>query len=386
LEKRRHWVTLTPMAEKLPFISADGIEVVQSDVPLAPLTSLDLGGTARHLAEVADTPAAVEAARWARRYEEPVVVLGGGSNVVVADDGVRGLVLRAAFRGVEINRDGDSVLLTAGAGEFWDEVVAEAVARGLAGIECLSGIPGLAGATPIQNVGAYGQEVGDVVERLRVLDLESLEERVFSTADCHFGYRSSVFRSCPGRYLVLEVTYRLRPGGAPTLAYEELRRAMATHGSSPGVADVREAVLDLRRSKSMVLDPADPNRRSAGSFFVNPVVDHDRLVDVNRRAREARVLTGEDQVPRFEIGAGRFKVPAGWLIEKTGFHKGLLRGPVGISSAHALALVHHGGGTAAQLVALAREIRDGVHQTFGITLRPEPVFLGFENENPLDEG
>ncbi len=372
------------MAERPPFRTTGGIAGLRSDVPLAPLTSLELGGSARHLADVADTPAAVEAVRWARRHEEPVTLLGGGSNVVVADTGFPGLVLRAACCGVEFKRDGDTMLVTARAGEVWDEVVAETVGRGLAGIECLSGIPGLVGATPIQNVGAYGQEVGSVVEDLRVLDLESLEEEAFSAADCRFGYRSSLFRESPGRYLVLEVTFRLQPGGTPTLAYQELRRTLAARESQPGVADVRDAVLELRRSKSMVLDAADPNRRSAGSFFVNPVVDHGGLADVNLRAREAGGLTGEDRVPSFDIGAGRFKISAGWLIERAGFHKGLVRGRVGISSAHALALVHRGGGSATELVALAREIRDGVRQTFGITLRPEPVFLGFPTSNPLD--
>ncbi len=372
------------MVDQPPFTAPDGISGVETDVPLAPLTSLELGGAARHLAKISDVAGAVEAVRWARQHEQPVVVLGGGSNVVVADDGVRGLVLQAAVRGLVIARDGDRSLVTAGAGEVWDEVVAETVSHGFAGIECLSGIPGLVGATPIQNVGAYGQEVGDVVESLHVLDLESLEEKVFPAGECGFGYRSSVFRECPGRYLVLDVTYRLRPGGAPTLVYEELRSAVEVYGSSPGVADVREAVLRLRRSKSMVLDPDDPNRRSAGSFFVNPVVDRDQLSGCNRRAREAGILTGGDRVPSFDIADGRFKVPAGWLIERAGFHKGLLRGPVGISSAHALALVHHGGGSATELVALAKEIRDGVRTTFGITLRPEPVFLGFNDSNPLD--
>ena len=310
------------MGEQPSVLSADGITGPQPDVPLAPFTTLELGGAARHLVEVADKAAAVEAVRWARRHEQPVVVLGGGSNVVVADGGVRGLVLRAAFRGVEINRDGDTVLATAGAGEVWDEVVAETVARGFAGIECLSGIPGQVGATPIQNVGAYGQEVGDVVEKLRVLDLENLEERVISAGECRFGYRSSVFRERPGRYLVLEVTYRLRPGGPPTLAYQELRSTVAVQGSQPGVADVREAVLDLRRTKSMVLDAADPNRRSAGSFFVNPVVDRDELSDIDRRGRAAGILSGEDRAPSFDIGLGRCKVPAGWLIEQVRVSQG----------------------------------------------------------------
>ncbi len=184
---------------------------------------------------------------------------------------------------------------------------------------------------------------------------------------------------------MLGVTYRLRPGGEPTLGYPELQRAISVRASLPTVADVREAVLELRRSKSMVLDSNDTNRRSAGSFFVNPVIKPNVLVDVDRCGREAGVLKGDEQVPSFDIGGGRFKVPAGWLIERAGFTRGLRRGPVGISSAHALALVHHGGGTAAELVSLAREIRDGVRRQFGIELRPEPVFLGFGSDNPLDD-
>jgi UDP-N-acetylmuramate dehydrogenase len=373
------------MAKDPSFKPACDPNGLRSDVALAPLTTLELGGAARHLTAVATVDDAVEALRWASHRGEAVTVLGGGSNVVVADAGLEGLVLQPAFRRIEIVGDGDTVLVTAGSGEVWDELVGETVARGLAGLECLAGIPGLVGATPIQNVGAYGQEVGDVVEKVRVLDLETLEQREVAAGDCGFGYRSSVFRERPGHSLVLDVTYRLRPGGAATVVYDELRRAMAVHGASPTAADVRDVVLDLRRSKSMVLDPNDPNRRSAGSFFVNPVVDRVGLADINRGAREAGVLTGDQQVLRFDIGTGRFKVPAGWLIEKAGFHKGLRRGPVGISSTHALALVHHGGGTAAELVDLAREIRDGVRTTFGITLRPEPVFLGFDRENPLDE-
>lgn len=357
---------------------------LQSDVPLAPLTSLELGGCAGSLVTIEDVHDAAEAVRWARRHRKPLTVLGGGSNVVVADDGVRGLVLKTALRGLDYRRDRGAVFATVGAGEVWDDVVQDATVRGLAGVECLSGIPGLVGATPIQNVGAYGQEVGDVVEAVRVLDLETFEDRSLSAAECRFAYRDSLFRRHPGRWLVLEVTFRLRHAGAPTLVYRELQRAVAFREAVPSVAEVREAVLDLRRSKSMVLDPGDPNSRSAGSFFVNPVVPIEGLAKMNRCGRAAGVLTGDDPVPSFELGEELFKVPAGWLIEKAGFRKGMRRGPVGISSAHALALVHHGGGTAADLVALAREIRDGVHKAFGVELRPEPVFLGFGCDNPLD--
>jgi UDP-N-acetylmuramate dehydrogenase len=328
---------------------------------------------------------AMEAIRWAQQRRQNVTVLGGGSNVVIADDGVDGLVLEMAVRGLEYRRERDVVLAKAGAGEHWDEVVEDATSRGLAGLECLSGIPGLVGATPIQNVGAYGQEAAHVIHGVQVLDIETLEIRSLGPEDCGFGYRDSVFRRNPGRWLVLEVTFKLRPEGDPTLAYRELERALAARESVPSIADVREVVLDLRRGKSMVFDSSDPNRRSAGSFFINPVVDLEALTRAERCGRAAGALGDEDRIPSFDLDGGAFKIPAGWLIERAGFRKGLRRGPVGISSAHALALVHHGGGTAADLVALAREIRDGVRRVFGIDLRPEPVFLGFGTSNPLEE-
>lgn len=357
---------------------------LQSDVPLAPLTSLELGGPAATMVRVSSQRHAMEAIRWAQQRRQTVTVLGGGSNVVIADDGVDGLVLEMAVRGLEYRRERDVVLAKAGAGERWDEVVEDATSRGLAGLECLSGIPGLVGATPIQNVGAYGQEAAHVIHRVQVLDIETLEIRSLGPEDCGFGYRDSVFRRNPGRWLVLEVTFELRPEGDPTLAYRELERALAARESVPSIADVREVVLDLRRGKSMVFDSSDPNRRSAGSFFINPVVGLEALSRAERCGRAAGALSDEDRIPSFDLDGGSFKIPAGWLIERAGFRKGLRRGPVGISSAHALALVHHGGGTAADLVALAREIRDGVRRVFGIDLRPEPVFLGFGTSNPLD--
>jgi UDP-N-acetylmuramate dehydrogenase len=364
--------------------AGDGPSGLRAGATLAPLTTLGLGGAARCLVEIECADAAVEAVRWARKGGLSVEVLGGGSNVVVADRGFAGLVLRVANRGIGIARAGDAAVVTAAAGEPWDELVRLAVGERLAGLECLAGIPGAVGATPIQNVGAYGQEVAAVIAGVRVLDLETLEERTLPAAACGFGYRTSRFRERPGRHLVLEVSYRLREGGAPTLAYGELRRALAVTGAAPSLAEVRDAVLALRRSKSMVLDPSDADTRSAGSFFVNPVVDAAVRADLDRRAREAGALAEGDRVPTYPVGQGLTKVPAGWLIERAGFPKGLRRGPVGISSKHALALVHYGGGTSAELVALAREIRDGVEERFGITLQPEPVFLGFDSANPLE--
>jgi UDP-N-acetylmuramate dehydrogenase len=310
-------------------------------------------------------------------------VLGGGSNVIVADMGHPGLVIRVALEGLSTTGVGEDVLLTAAAGETWDEVVHHAVDAGLAGVECLSGIPGTAGATPIQNVGAYGQEVAEVVEEVRVLDRPTLAEARLSRSDCAFGYRSSCFREDPGRFIVLEVVLRLRAGGEPALRYDELRRAVAARGTLPTVGVVRETVLELRRGKSMVLDDDDPNRRSVGSFFVNPVLAEEDAGRVIDSAHRCGLVPSPDRVPRFPAGQDRVKLPAAWLIERAGFARGYRSGRVGVSTRHALALVHHGGGTTAELIAMARDIRSAVHDLFGVLLRPEPVFLGFADEDPL---
>jgi UDP-N-acetylmuramate dehydrogenase len=347
---------------------------IQNDVPLAPLTTLELGGHARHLVEVATDADVVAALRWATARGLPVLVLGGGSNVVVADAGFAGLVVRVASRGRAYASAGHEVLATIAAGEPWDDFVADAVARGLAGVECLSGIPGLAGATPIQNVGAYGQEVSDTARVVRALERASGAVVDLSPAACAFGYRDSAFRRAPERYIVLAVTFALRPGGAPTLRYRELADALT--GAMPTLAATRETVLALRRRKSMVLDAADPNRRSVGSFFTNPIVDAAAAARLAERAVAAGVVTGASEIPRWPAGPGLVKLSAGWLIEHAGIAKGLRRGAVGVSTRHALALVHHGGGTTTALVALAREVRDAVAARFGVTLTPEPVLVG----------
>jgi UDP-N-acetylmuramate dehydrogenase len=269
------------------------------------------------------------------------------------------------------------VRVSVGAGEIWDEVVARTVDENLAGLECLSGIPGTAGATPIQNVGAYGQQVSDVIREVRVIDRVTLETRSMCVADCGFGYRTSSFRIAPDRYVVLGAVFELRPGGAPTLEYPELVRKLDVTGTTPSVSDVREAVVELRRAKSMTIEAGDPNRRSVGSFFVNPVIAEDAVPDL---AESASV--DDDEVPRFPSDNGLVKIPAAWLVEHSGFRKGLRRGGVGISSRHSLALVHHGGATTEELVALAREIRRGVRSRFGIDLKPEPRFLGFDEDDP----
>lgn len=320
-----------------------------------------------------------EALRWAAAAERPVTVLGGGSNVVVADAGVPGLVVHLTGGWVSLESDADGLLLRATAGQPWDRVVEASVDAGLAGLECLSGIPGTVGATPIQNVGAYGVEVGDLIEWVRVLDRETLEEGFLGADECRFAYRWSRFRDEPERWVVLEVAFRLTRGRGHPLAYREL--AELFQEDSPPPAEVRRAVLGLRRGKSMVVDPEDPNRRSVGSFFVNPVVAAARWPELVARAAAAGVIAGEAEIPRFPVDGG-FKVPAGWLVERAGFARGHRQGEVGLSSAHALCLVHHGGGTTADLVALARSIQSRVDELFGLRLRAEPSFLGF-SEHPL---
>ena len=316
---------------------------------LADCTTLGLGGPARAWITAATEDELTEAVRKAG-HDEPVLILGGGSNLVVADEGFPGTVIQVATRGLAV--DGDTV--TVAAGEPWDPVVERTLAAGLPGLECLSGIPGLAGATPIQNVGAYGSEVSDTILGVRVFDRETLKTSFIRNDKCGFAYRTSVFRG-DDRYVILDVTFRL---GVPApVRYAELSAAA---GPDPTPAEVRDAVLALRRRKGMVIDPADPDTRSAGSFFTNPVVPADQA---------------PDGAPRYDAGPGLVKIPAAWLIEHAGFARGYAR-PDGarISTKHTLALVNDGGTTAA-LLALAREIRDKVKATYHIDLHPEPLLL-----------
>jgi UDP-N-acetylmuramate dehydrogenase len=330
---------------------------IRRDVPLAPFTTFELGGPARAFVEVGSVAELRSALEYARDQRMPTLVIGGGSNLVVADAGFDGLAIKLASRGIQI----EGARVTVAAGEPWDPFVAEMVARDLAGVEALSGIPGSVGATPIQNVGAYGQEVAETIVSVRTLDPRTLETRERSNAECGFSYRHSAFKSGVDE-IVTEVVFELRPGGAPSIKYPELEKAL----SDRSLAHVRDTVIRLRRGKSMVIDPADPNRRSAGSFFVNPIVP----------AAVADAI-GIADMPRFPAPNGMVKLSAGWLIERSGMAKGTRRGNVGISTRHALALVHHGGGSAAELMALAREVQDAVRARFGVELSPEPVRVGF---------
>ncbi len=342
---------------------------------LADCTTIGLGGPARDFVSAGTESDLVAAVEAADASGEPVLVLGGGSNLVVADAGFDGTVIQVATRG--LSHGGEPGLVTIAAGEGWDEVVAWTIAEGLAGLECLSGIPGLAGATPIQNVGAYGQEVSQTITQVRAYDRTSGKIVTIPNARCGFGYRTSRFRRSAGRFVVLSVTFRLaeQPSSAP-VRYAELAAALGVAiGDQVASAEARSAVLELRRHKGMVIDPADPDTRSVGSFFVNPVLDAAALAAVEAAVR---VRWGEGtQVPRFDAGDGLVKVPAAWLIERAGFGKGYSPGDgARISAKHTLALVNPGSATTAGLMALAREIRDGVRDTFGVSLTPEPDLVG----------
>jgi len=343
-------------------------------VRLADHTTIGLGGPARGFVP-ADTEAGlIEAVQAADSRGEPVLILGGGSNLVVADEGFDGTVVQVATRGV--GHGTEPGLVTVAAGEEWDAVVAGTIAAGLAGLECLSGIPGLAGATPIQNVGAYGQEVAQVITEVRAYDRKEQKILFMPNGQCGFGYRTSFFRG-GDRHVVLGVTFRLDPDplSAP-VRYPELAAALGIGvGERVKCADVRSAVLGLRRRKGMVIDPADPDTRSVGSFFVNPVLDAAALARVEATAR---ARCGEDtKVPRFDAGDGMVKVPAAWLIERAGFGKGYDPGHgARISAKHTLALVNSGSATTSDLIALASQIRDGVQDCFGVRLAPEPVLIG----------
>lgn len=342
---------------------------------LSDLTTLRLGGPAARYLEAESEDALIDAVTEADRAGEPLLVLAGGSNVVVADEGFPGTVVRIATRGVALA----GATLEVAAGEPWDGFVADCVAAGLAGVECLAGIPGAVGATPIQNVGAYGQEVAETITAVRVLDRADRAVRTLAPAQCGFTYRSSAFKREPGRWVVLAVSFALEASerSAP-IRYPELARALnVAVGERAPLADVRQAVLALRRGKGMVLDPGDPDTVSAGSFFTNPILDANAFAAL--RARAAQRLGPDAAPPAWPDAHGHVKTSAAWLIERAGFRRGH-GNPEGIaiSNKHTLALTNRGAGTTAELVALAREIAAGVRDAFGVALVPEPVFVGHD--------
>jgi UDP-N-acetylmuramate dehydrogenase len=365
------------------------------NVALAPLTTLGIGGPARYFVDVRCAEDAREAVLWAREYGHPLFILGGGSNLVISDEGWPGVVARMAIEGIKRRPSKDKTLYDAGAGTGWDELVERAVADDCAGIECLSGIPGTVGGTPVQNVGAYGQDVSATIRRVEALDLESLEVVSLENRDCGFCYRGSRFnRADRGRYMILRVTFALRPAGAPCLRYADLKAHFDGRIAPPSLAEVRHAVLAIRRRKAMVVEDAEPDSRSAGSFFKNPLITrahYEQIVEHNEAKEPLAASAQPDQaahrisneaptslrVPSFEAGDGRVKIPAAWLVEHSGVPRGFQLGPVAVSGKHALALVNRGGATAADLLKLMKLVQAKVRDAFAIELEAEPVFVGF---------
>jgi UDP-N-acetylmuramate dehydrogenase len=357
---------------------------LQSDMTdLAPLTTLRLGGPAGRIVEARSEDEVIAAVRDADAASEPLLLLAGGSNVVISDRGFPGTVVRLLTRGIESRGDG---LLEVQAGEPWDPFVERSVAEGLAGIECLSGIPGSVGATPIQNVGAYGQDVSETIVGVRVYDRRSGRVEELSNEACEFTYRSSAFKREPGRWIVLAVTFALdgqtqsRPIG-----YAELALTLGVElGATAPLGDVREAVLSLRRGKGMVIDPDDPDSVSAGSFFTNPILEPADFEALRQRVGDSN--GDEPGPPGFPEPDGRVKTSAAWLVERSGFGRGYgMPGPAAISTKHSLALTNRGGATTAELLALAHEVADGVEREMGVRLVPEPVLVG-EQWTPTAEG
>jgi UDP-N-acetylmuramate dehydrogenase len=340
-------------------------------VRLATVCTIGVGGEARYFRRVADASELRDALVWARRSAVPVHVLGGGSNVVFADAGFDGLVIHVDIRGVRAESYAGQTRFRAGAGEPWDSFVSATVADRCAGLECLSGIPGLVGGTPVQNVGAYGQDVSGTIAHVEAVDRETVELVQLSNEECEFGYRTSRFkRRDLNRFVVTHVEFDLKPGGAATVLYPDVVAYFQQSGQvAPSLGDVREATLAIRRRKGMVIEPGNPANRSVGSFFVNPVVSYEHYASIERCAPGA---------PRYRVDDHRVKMPAAWLIEHAGFTKGTSRGVVGVSPFQAQAIVNHGGATAADIVSLAAGIKQAVWNAFSIALVPEPVFIGFQ--------
>jgi len=351
---------------------------IQENVPLAPLTTFKVGGPARWFLQATTEEDVLAGVRYAADRSLPLFVLGGGSNLVVSDGGWPGLVLKIAIPGIRSRAEGAKRLFSVGAGENWDDLVACSVRENCAGIECLSGIPGTVGGTPVQNVGAYGQEVSETITRVRVLEIPAGRIIELDNAACGFRYRTSIFNSSErGRYIVLRVEYLLSPGGAPRIEYADLKKYFAaaqTSSAGPSLAQVRDAVRSIRQSKAMLIVEGDEDCRSAGSFFKNPLVTAAEAGRVETLA--ARHSSPPLRVPRYPGENGLVKLSAAWLVEQAGFHKGYSQGAVGISRKHSLAIVNRGGATARDILAFKDEVRKKVFDVWGITLEPEPVIVG----------
>ena len=346
------------------------------NISLAPLTTIKIGGPARYFVEASGIADVQEAVAFARSHDVPLFILGGGSNLLIADAGWPGLVLKISLRGIDHHDCPDEqgkVLFDVGAGESWDKFVSRAVIHHCAGVECMSGIPGTVGGTPVQNVGAYGQEVSETITSVQVLDLQDGQIRELCNEACGFGYRSSIFNTSErGRFIVLRVTYALTPDGAPHIEYSDLKRHFEGRESPPDLAETREAVRHIRALKGMLIVPGDADCQSAGSFFKNPVLSEKEHKAVKNRAA-ARGLA----IPSYPALEAHRKVSAAWLVEHSGFAKGFGSERIGISAKHALAIVNRGGASASDVIVLKDQIQQRVQEIWGIRLEPEPVMVGF---------
>ena len=347
--------------------------VITENVPLAPLTTLKVGGAARYFIEATSTAEVSQAVEFSKSANLPLFILGGGSNLVISDAGWPGLVLKIGITGINHRHGHDEVIFEAGAGEDWDKFVGMVVAHNIAGIECLSGIPGSVGASPVQNVGAYGQEVSNTIESVVALDLRDGQVHELSNQDCGFSYRTSIFNTTErGRYIILQVNYSLKHGAEAYVAYADLKKYFAGWSEKPTLANVRDAVRKIRAGKGMLITAGDDDCRSAGSFFKNPILSADQY-----QALTARAAAKNLQIPSYPALDAQKKVSAAWLVEHSGFSRGYGNGPVGISRKHALAIVNRGNATAADIVAFKEDIQQRVEEIWGILLEPEPVFVGF---------
>lgn len=347
--------------------------LIQENVPLAPFTTLQIGGPARYFAEATTADEVKEAVAFSKARALPLFILGGGSNLLISDRGWPGLVLKVGILGINHVHSRDHAIFEVGSGEDWDGFVASIVAHRLGGLECLSGIPGTVGGTPVQNVGAYGQEAADTIESIQAFDVRSSEVIDLPKEDCGFRYRTSIFNTTErGRYVILQVNFSLKHGTAPHLEYGDLKKYFSGWTSVPTLAETREAVLKIRASKAMLITSGDEDSRSAGSFFKNPVLSANEHEALLRRAAQ-KALT----VPSYPALESQHKISAAWLVEHSGFSKGFRQGNVGISRKHALAIVNLGGATAADIMALKERIQQKVQEAWGVALEPEPVFVGF---------
>ena len=341
---------------------------IREGVALAPFTTFGIGGAARYFVNAASEDEVVAAVLWAKEHGLPLFVLGGGSNLLVRDSGFGGLVLKVGLVGVEVLGGN---LFEVGAGEGWDRFVEMMMHMEMAGVECLAGIPGSVGGTPVQNVGAYGQEVAETIESVRAFDREELVWVELDKAACRFRYRESLFNTDkPGRYLVTRVRFRLRANGEPNLKYADLQKRFSGR-TNVTLMEVAAAVREIRRGKGMLLVEGDADCRSAGSFFKNPIVAAETLAGV-----AAAIGVEESKVPHWPAGEGKIKIPAAWLLEQAGFVKGYGEGAAKISTRHTLALTNRGGATFADVERLQNEIVRGVRERFGIALEREPVVVG----------